>query len=171
MLANDSSAGGDELTAALVTDQLTRLRSPQHQRLLQLHTGRRLLGIDRFAYTATDARTSNVATVTITSAIADTPGNDAPVVGNPAFTVDTVNVDTGMVNGTVNVTDADAGDLLGYAVQHRAGSGAGHRGRGSADRDVDFTTAPARLAAFSGTGPTAAQFTVTASTGKPVRQW
>jgi YVTN family beta-propeller protein/VCBS repeat-containing protein len=81
------------------------------------HTG----GTDSFNVTVSDDTYFHLAhiggghTASATIEITVTPVNDPPAVGDPEFTIVTVNPDTGVITGTVNVTDPD-GDGLSYSL-------------------------------------------------------
>ncbi|ULE33593.1 Ig-like domain-containing protein [Mycobacterium sp. IDR2000157661] len=88
-----------------------------------------------------------------------TRGNTAPVAGTPSQT--SLNTDTGVVTGRLNVTDPD-GDSLTYTVTPSPSGSITVSPTGV----YTFTpTQAARDAAAAGTGPTSVSFTVTASDG------
>ena len=104
-----------------------------------------------------------------TVALTVTPVNDAPAVGNPPYSVITINPATGVVTGTVNVTDDD-GDTLTYSL-----SGPPDPAKGTVVVDPtsgNWTYTPnlnARLKASDINATPAAQqvgFTITASDGQ-----
>ncbi|MEO3760658.1 Ig-like domain-containing protein [Mycobacterium sp. B14F4] len=89
-------------------------------------------------------------------------GNTAPVAADPASTVDNVNTATGIVNGSMNVSDADD-DTLSYAV-----TTAPTDGKVTFGPNGSFTYDPndaARLHAQETPGTDADGFTVTATDG------
>jgi len=79
VLANDSDADGDALSAVLVSGPQTHAHA-ERQRLVHLHAGCNFNGVDSFVYRATDGSSnSNNATVAITvNAVNDAPANTVP---------------------------------------------------------------------------------------------
>src|SRR3954469_10546376 len=141
ILANDSDADGDTLSAALVS-------GPAHGRLA-LNTNGALThpppanfnGTDSFAYKGNDAQAdSNVATVFVTV----TPVNDAPVAHDDSYTL---NHDTSLTITAAGVLANDS-DLEGDPLSALLVSGPAH-GSLSLTSDGAFTYTPA--ANFSGT--------------------
>ena len=108
VLANDTDADGDALSAAIVT-------APAHGTLTLAPSGSFLYtpaanwnGADRFTYTASDGHGG---TSTATAAITVTPVNDAPV----ASAVSTTTAEDAPLEVAFAATDVD-GDVLTFAV-------------------------------------------------------
>ncbi|MAE66809.1 MAG: hypothetical protein CMJ18_21330, partial [Phycisphaeraceae bacterium] len=131
VLANDSDANGDPLTAILIS-------SPSNAQAFSLSPDGTFTytpqadfeGVDTFTYKANDGTDdSGTATVTITV----NPVNDAPVLSDATVALETVDANAGAPTGPVgtlvsslvdlpggggldNVTDLDAGAVTGLAV-------------------------------------------------------
>ena len=155
VLANDNDPEGRALSVYTYTN-------PSHGTLILAPNGSftytpapNYNGFDNFTYTATDGiKTSNTAVVMINIA----PVNDAPVVGSPAYTVGTANPTTGVVTGSLKVSDPE-GDALTYVV-----TGPATQGKATVNSDGSFTYDPtdaSRLRAGLSPGVDYDNFTVT----------
>src|SRR5262249_26163352 len=152
VLANDTDADGDPLTATLVT-------GPAHGTLTLSANGSFTFtpaanynGTDSFTYTASDGRlTSSPATVSLTIA----PANDPPVANPDSYSgSDATTLTVSATNGVLaNDTDIDGDSLTATLV-----TGPAH-GSLSLNADGSFTYTPA--ANYNGSD----SFTYTASDG------
>ena len=148
VLANDTDAQGDTLTATLVT-------GPQHGTLIKNADGsfnytphKDWYGTDSFTYLANDGKAnSNLATVTLTVK----PVNDAPVANNASYTLQkdgSIKIDLRRLTSDVD------GDCLTIAITHP--------GKGTLTKNADGTYTYRPRPGYSG----ADSFSYTVSDGK-----
>lgn len=103
--------------------------------------------------------------VTTTVNLDVAPVNAAPVVGDPTFTVTSVDPDTGAVTGQLNVTDPDDDDVD-YTLVSGPDPLVGDLVFDAETGQFTLTPTPrARVAAYGTEGPDTAEFTVTANDG------
>ncbi|MCI0359598.1 MAG: cadherin-like domain-containing protein, partial [Planctomycetaceae bacterium] len=113
VLANDTDADGDPLTATLVSGPANGTLALNADGSFTYIPTADFTGSDSFTYTATDgAGVSNVATVNITI----DPVNDAPVAENDAFTIDEDGEMTAGDSVLANDTDPDGDPLTASLV-------------------------------------------------------
>jgi YVTN family beta-propeller protein/VCBS repeat-containing protein len=166
VLANDTDAEGTIDTTSVVIVQQPAYGSASVNAggtITYVSNGAEVTS-DSFTYTVADnsGASSNTATVTVTV----TAVNDAPVAGTPAFTVTNVNTASGVVTGTVSVTDVD-GPGLSYVLSGAPDPAVGVVVVNAGTGGWTFTpTGAARLAAYSGAGADSVDFAVTASDGQ-----
>lgn len=136
-------------------------------------------GTDSFTYTISDSASGwhghglavvakdhySTATVSVTVAKSIETENSAPTAGEPAFTVDSANTATGVITGTVHVTDAE-NDQLTYTLVSPAHTEFGEVTVDATDGSWTFTpTDTARLDAWTTPGADNIEITISVTDG------
>ncbi|WP_163764974.1 Ig-like domain-containing protein [Mycolicibacterium parafortuitum] len=162
VVSNDTDPDGDTLTVSDVTGATHGTTTFTGGTITYTPTPG-YAGTETLTYTITDGKATDTATLTITVP-AVSPVNQAPVVGQPAYEY-TTHAGSGIISGTVDVTDED-GDPLAYTVSGLPDAEIGALAIDPATGVWQFKpTNQARFDAWRNPGEVIASFSLTVSDG------